>query len=164
MAIEDKIIDEIKNMDEVTLFGDPAFNLSEAQASRGLTPETKKAFEFMSQLMDKDITDGIYDLKAVEKLKMDPMTEYLYRMKGKGQRVDLIAQSALEQDVAKEGSGGFMVGFGDMLQETFGSDFDLMVKAAELYNEAFGRDSQGFGGGEQPENLNMGEGMGDMGY
>ena len=57
-----------------------------------------------------------------------------------------------------------MVGFGDMLQETFGSDFDLMVKAAELYNEAFGRDSQGFGGGEQPENLNMGEGMGDMGY
>ena len=161
-TIENKVMDSLIKSEEFSLTDQPRFNLDEGLKSSGNIPVTRDAYNVINQLMQSDIQEGVYDAKAFQKLGKDPMAEYLMLMIGRGNRVAGMTQEALRRDVKEEGTGGPLVGLGDMLQETFGGDWDLMVKAAQLYGNTM---TQGVGSEEgRFDRESMGEGMGDMGY
>jgi hypothetical protein len=106
------------------------------------------AFNFLKQLMDHDIEIGQYDVERAQELGLNPWEEYLTRMEGKGSGVLSLLDQALRMDTGLQprpldpNTGEEMavpqwqIEAGTALQNIFGQDFDLMLRAAKMYSDA----------------------------
>jgi hypothetical protein len=147
--IESTIIDDMLASEEMSLLDTPAFSMGDATAQGGLTPETLGAFNFLMQLMEYDIDQGIYDSDAFKRLGKNPMMEYMSLMEGKGGRVTDLLNEALFIDSGQQGYAGrpappsWQIKGGEQLESVFGGDFELMLRAAKMYADAVGAGMEG---------------------
>ena len=146
--IENTIIDDMLASEEMSLLDTPAFSAGDAMAQGGMTEDTLMAFNFLRQLMDFDIESGAYDAVAAEGLGLNRLNEFMSRMEGKGDSVLTLLDQALRMDTGQQpkktdpntgqeiDSPSWQIEGGTALQNIFGGDFELMLRAAKMYAEA----------------------------